>query len=86
MSSWVCLLANPFSINIAVVTQHRWGSVGLHRACQSLLIHLLLGNIYMMKATSALKSRKLLGIPGFFSRLKEKGAAVKEAWGLITSA
>ncbi|KAG8904933.1 hypothetical protein FRB99_000987 [Tulasnella sp. 403] len=45
-----------------------------------------IGNVYMMKATSALKSRKFLGIPGFFSRLKEKGAAVKEAWGLVTSA
>lgn len=40
----------------------------------------------MMKATSALKSRKFLGLPGFFSRMKEKGAAVKEAWGLISSA
>jgi len=49
------------------------------------LLHTI-GNVYMMKATSALKSRKFLGIPGFFSRLKEKGAAVKDAWGLITSA
>ncbi|KAF9508854.1 hypothetical protein BS47DRAFT_1373603 [Hydnum rufescens UP504] len=32
------------------------------------------GSIYIMKASSFLKSRKFLGIPGFFSRLKEKGA------------
>ncbi|KAG8887474.1 hypothetical protein FRB98_009555 [Tulasnella sp. 332] len=42
------------------------------------LLHTI-GNIYMMKATSALKSRKMLGIPGFFSRLKEKGSMVKDA-------
>lgn len=40
----------------------------------------------MMKSTSFLKSRKFLGIPGFMARIKERGAAIKEAWGLITSA
>ena len=40
----------------------------------------------MMKATSFMKSRKFLGIPGFFSRLKEKGALAKDAWGVIGSA
>jgi len=40
----------------------------------------------MMKATSFLKSKKFLGIPGFFSRLKEKGALAKDAWGVIGSA
>ncbi|KAI0352142.1 DnaJ-domain-containing protein [Trametes cingulata] len=49
------------------------------------LLHTI-GNIYMMKATSFLKSRKFLGIPGFFSRLKEKGAMAKDAWGVIGSA
>ncbi|EIN09571.1 DnaJ-domain-containing protein [Punctularia strigosozonata HHB-11173 SS5] len=49
------------------------------------LLHAI-GNVYMMKATSALKSRKFLGIPGFFSRLKEKGAVAKDAWGVIGSA
>jgi len=44
------------------------------------------GNVYMMKATSSLKSRKFLGIPGVFSRLREKGAMVKDAWGLLGSA
>ncbi|EJF59058.1 DnaJ-domain-containing protein [Dichomitus squalens] len=49
------------------------------------LLHTI-GNIYMTKATSFLKSRKFLGIPGFFSRLKEKGAMAKDAWGVIGSA
>ncbi|KAM5536589.1 hypothetical protein V8D89_009684 [Ganoderma adspersum] len=49
------------------------------------LLHTI-GNIYIMKATSFLKSRKFLGIPGFFSRLKEKGAMAKDAWGVIGSA
>ncbi|KAI0832088.1 DnaJ-domain-containing protein [Trametes gibbosa] len=49
------------------------------------LLHTI-GNIYIMKATSFLKSRKFLGIPGFFSRLKEKGSVAKDAWGVIGSA
>ncbi|KAI0079403.1 DnaJ-domain-containing protein [Panus rudis PR-1116 ss-1] len=49
------------------------------------LLHTI-GNVYIMKATSFLKSRKFLGIPGFFSRLKEKGTVAKEAWGVIGSA
>ncbi|KAI0642278.1 X-domain of DnaJ-containing-domain-containing protein [Trametes meyenii] len=49
------------------------------------LLHTI-GTIYIMKATSFLKSRKFLGIPGFFSRLKEKGAMAKDAWGVIGSA
>ncbi|KAG7094083.1 hypothetical protein E1B28_007702 [Marasmius oreades] len=49
------------------------------------LLHTI-GNIYMMKATSFLKSRKFLGIPGFFSRLKEKGTLAKDVWGVIGSA
>lgn len=49
------------------------------------LLHTI-GNMYMMKATSALKSRKFLGIPGFFARLKEKGTMAKDAWGVIGSA
>ncbi|KIJ55712.1 hypothetical protein M422DRAFT_24252 [Sphaerobolus stellatus SS14] len=49
------------------------------------LLHTI-GNVYMMKATSYMKSRKFLGIPGFFSRLKEKGALAKDAWGVIGSA
>lgn len=44
-----------------------------------------IGQVYIMKATSFLKSRKFLGIPGFFSRLKEKGAVAKDIWGVIGS-
>jgi len=49
------------------------------------LLHTI-GNVYMMKATSFMKSRKFLGIPGFFSRLKEKGSFAKDVWGVIGSA
>ncbi|KAI0091486.1 DnaJ-domain-containing protein [Irpex rosettiformis] len=49
------------------------------------LLHTI-GNIYIMKATTFLKSKKFLGIPGFFSRLKEKGTMVKEMYGVIGSA
>ncbi|KAJ2918698.1 hypothetical protein MD484_g1781, partial [Candolleomyces efflorescens] len=49
------------------------------------LLHTI-GTVYMMKASSFLKSRKFLGIPGFFSRLKEKGAYAKDLWGVIGSA
>ncbi|KAH9913559.1 DnaJ-domain-containing protein [Epithele typhae] len=49
------------------------------------LLHTI-GTVYIMKATSFLKSRKFLGIPGFFSRLKEKGTMAKDAWGVIGSA
>ncbi|KAF8587928.1 DnaJ-domain-containing protein [Ramaria rubella] len=49
------------------------------------LLHTI-GNVYMMKGTSFMKSRKFLGIPGFFSRLKEKGTLAKDAWGVIGSA
>ena|ERR1700733_12192220 len=36
------------------------------------------GNVYIMKATSFMKSRKFLGIPGFWSRMKERGSMVKD--------
>lgn len=49
------------------------------------LLHTI-GNIYIMKATTFMKSKRFLGIPGFFSRLKEKGAMAKETWGVIGSA
>ncbi|KAF8906233.1 X-domain of DnaJ-containing-domain-containing protein [Gymnopilus junonius] len=49
------------------------------------LLHTI-GSVYMMKATSFMKSRKFLGIPGFFSRLKEKGTLAKDVWGVIGSA
>ncbi|KAF8966341.1 X-domain of DnaJ-containing-domain-containing protein [Flammula alnicola] len=49
------------------------------------LLHTI-GSVYMMKASSFMKSRKFLGIPGFFSRLKEKGSLAKDVWGVIGSA
>jgi len=49
------------------------------------LLHTI-GTVYMMKASSFMKSRKFLGLPGFWSRLKEKGSLAKDAWGVIGSA
>ncbi|KAF8659893.1 hypothetical protein AX16_001777 [Volvariella volvacea WC 439] len=49
------------------------------------LLHTI-GNVYIMKATSFMKSKKFLGIPGFFSRMKEKGSLAKDIWGVIGSA
>lgn len=45
-----------------------------------------IGATYLQKATSFLKSQKFLGISGFFSRLKDKGALAKETWGTISTA
>ncbi|QDS68853.1 hypothetical protein FKW77_007280 [Venturia effusa] len=46
-----------------------------------------IGNTYLSKATSFLKSHKsFLGLGGFWSRLKDKGAIAKETWGTISTA
>ena len=45
-----------------------------------------IGQTYTQKATSFLKSQKFLGIPGFFSRLKDKGTLAKETWNTISTA
>ncbi|KAH0848032.1 hypothetical protein AYO21_03604 [Fonsecaea monophora] len=44
------------------------------------------GQTYIQKATSFLKSQKFLGISGFFSRLKDKGTLAKDTWNTISSA
>ncbi|KAI0272343.1 X-domain of DnaJ-containing-domain-containing protein [Gloeopeniophorella convolvens] len=49
------------------------------------LLHAI-GTVYVTKASAFLKSKKFLGIAGFWSRLKEKGAVAKDAWGVIGSA
>ncbi|KAJ3555447.1 hypothetical protein NP233_g12205 [Leucocoprinus birnbaumii] len=49
------------------------------------LLHTI-GHVYVMKGTTYLKSRKMLGIPGFWSRLKEKGSVAKDMWGVLGSA
>ncbi len=45
-----------------------------------------IGNTYLQKATSVLKSQKFLGISGFFSRLKDKGTLAKDTWSTISTA
>ncbi|KAG8909279.1 hypothetical protein FRC00_010392, partial [Tulasnella sp. 408] len=49
------------------------------------LLHTI-GDVYMTKATTFLKSQKFLGIPGFVARIKERGATFKEIWGVVASA
>ncbi|KAG6336462.1 hypothetical protein ID866_2633 [Astraeus odoratus] len=49
------------------------------------LLHAI-GTVYLMKATSFLKSKKFFGMGGFWSRIKEKGSIAKDAWGVIGSA
>ncbi|KAK8071964.1 J domain-containing protein C3E7.11c [Apiospora saccharicola] len=45
-----------------------------------------IGQVYLSKGTALLKSQKFLGIGGFFSRMKDKGALVKDTWNTISSA
>jgi X-domain of DnaJ-containing len=49
------------------------------------LLHAI-GTTYMTKATSFLKSQKLFGLSGLWSRFKEKGAVVKDTWSTISAA
>ena len=50
------------------------------------LLHAI-GDTYLAKATVAIKGKKnnILGVPGFFRRLGEKGAVFKEGWGVLGS-
>ncbi|KOC07598.1 DnaJ domain protein [Aspergillus flavus AF70] len=45
-----------------------------------------IGQTYIQKGSSFLKSQKFLGISGFFSRLKDKGTLAKETWTTISTA
>ncbi|GAA5895647.1 uncharacterized protein JCM6883_001574 [Sporobolomyces salmoneus] len=50
----------------------------------------LIGEIYMQKANSYIKlhrkaSSNLLGLPGFWSRMKEKGTTLKEGWSFLST-
>lgn len=45
-----------------------------------------IGQTYMAKASNLIKSQKMFGIGGFFSRMKDKGTLVKETWSTISSA
>lgn len=46
-----------------------------------------IGQTYISKASALIKSHKsILGIGGFFSRLKDKGTLAKETWNTISSA
>ncbi|KAF2751890.1 DnaJ-domain-containing protein [Sporormia fimetaria CBS 119925] len=45
-----------------------------------------IGTTYLQKAGGFIKSQKLFGIQGFFSRLKDKGTLVKETWNTMSAA
>jgi len=45
-----------------------------------------IGTVYVTKASGYLKSKRFLGMGGFWSKLKEKGSVAKDAWGVIGSA
>ncbi|KAE8355707.1 X-domain of DnaJ-containing-domain-containing protein [Aspergillus coremiiformis] len=45
-----------------------------------------IGQTYIQKGSSFVKSQKFLGISGFFSRLKDKGTLAKETWTTISTA
>ncbi|GAA5974432.1 hypothetical protein JCM11641_003207 [Rhodosporidiobolus odoratus] len=50
----------------------------------------LLGEIYMQKATTYIRlhrkpSSNILGLPGWWSRVKEKGATLKEGWSFLST-
>ncbi|KAI9656240.1 MAG: hypothetical protein M1821_004903 [Bathelium mastoideum] len=45
-----------------------------------------IGATYLAKASAFIKSQKFLGIAGFWSRIKDKGALAKETWGTISTA
>ncbi|CAK7267773.1 DnaJ-like protein [Sporothrix epigloea] len=45
-----------------------------------------IGQTYVSKATALLRSQKLFGMGGFFSRMRDKGTLVKDTWNTISSA
>ena len=45
-----------------------------------------IGATYLSKATTLLRSQKMFGMGGFFSRLRDKGTLVKDTWNTISSA
>jgi len=45
-----------------------------------------IGQTYVGKGSTLLKSQKFLGIGGFFSRMRDKGSLVKDTWNTISSA
>lgn len=45
-----------------------------------------IGQTYVSKASTLLRSQKFLGIGGFFSRIRDKGTLVKDTWNTISSA
>ncbi|KAK3322033.1 X-domain of DnaJ-containing-domain-containing protein [Apodospora peruviana] len=45
-----------------------------------------IGATYVTKATALLRSQKFFGMGGFLTRMKDKGALVKDTWNTISSA
>lgn len=49
------------------------------------LLHTI-GSIYISRGSTMLKSQKLLGFGGFFSKFKEKGSMIKDGWNTVSTA
>lgn len=45
-----------------------------------------IGSTYLLKSRTVLKSQKLLGVGGIFSKFKEKSAVVKDSWNALSAA
>ena len=45
-----------------------------------------IGAVYVSKATAVLRCQKFFGMGGFLTRMKDKGALVKDTWNTISSA
>ncbi|KAI9894775.1 MAG: hypothetical protein M1814_002132 [Vezdaea aestivalis] len=45
-----------------------------------------IGQVYLSKGTGLLKSQKLFGISGWFSRIKDRGNMARDTWNTISSA
>jgi hypothetical protein len=45
-----------------------------------------IGQTYISKATAVIKSQKVFGLGGFFTKLKDKGTLAKDTWATISSA
>lgn len=45
-----------------------------------------IGQVYLNKGSTLLRSQKFFGIGGFFSRIRDKGTMIKDTWNTISSA
>ncbi len=83
---WVELMETGIDVTRAFQEKTRLEAENLKMESFGIDILHSVGQTYVQKATSFLKSQKFLGISGFFSRLKDKGTLAKETWNTISTA